>query len=79
MLPGWRKIHFKAQTRRGTATETLYMNYPEPKQLHDYRFIGTNYRDRDRIQQKIKRHVNRLQRLPVLERNAIIQAITTKI
>ena len=28
-LPNWRKIHFQSQTRGGTRTETLYMNYPD--------------------------------------------------
>ena len=79
MLQDWRKIHFKAQTKRKTVIETLYMNYPEPSELHDYRFIGSNYRERDRIQQKIKRHISRLQKLPVHERNAIINAIISKI
>jgi DNA adenine methylase len=78
-LATWRKIHFKAQTRQGTATETLYMNYPPPTELHDYRYIGSNYRERDRIQQKIKRHIQRLKRLPLYERQAIIEAIRTKI
>lgn len=79
MLPGWRKIHFQAQTRRGTATETLYMNYPEPEALHDYTYLGTDFRERERIRKKIQRHVEGLKRLPVYERSAIIEAITTKI
>lgn len=79
MLPGWRKIHFKAQTRRYTATETLYMNYPEPEALHDYTFLGTDFRERERIRKKIQRHVEGLKRLPVYERSAIIDAITTKV
>lgn len=79
MLPGWRKINFKSQTRRGQATETLYMNYPEPTELHDYSFLGRNFRERERIKQKVKRHVNRLNQLPVHERNAIINAISEKV
>lgn len=75
-LKGWNKIQFKAQTRRGTATETLYFNYPQPKELHDYSFLGKDFRDRYRIHQKIERHVNGLKRLPELERNAIIHAIS---
>lgn len=75
MLEGWRKIQFKAQTRRGTATETLYMNYPQPTELHDYSFIGSNYRERYRIAKKVDRHIKLLERLPALERNAIIEGI----
>lgn len=77
-LGDWRKITYQAATRRGTATEVLYLNYPAPDKLHDYQFTGSNFRERERIKQKIKRHVNGLLRLPVHERNAIIEAITNK-
>jgi len=73
-LKNWNCIQFKSQTRRGPATETLYMNYPPPETLHDYRYLGVNFRERERIRNKIKRHTNRLQNLPVLERNAILNA-----
>jgi site-specific DNA-adenine methylase len=79
MLSGWRKITYKTQTRSGTVIETLYMNYPKPLQLHDYHFLGNDFRQRERIRQKIKRHVNRLKRLPSYEMQAIIEAIKTKI
>lgn len=78
-LKRWRTIPFKSVTRGGQVTETLYMNYPEPTTLHDYRFLGSDFRERERIRKKIQRHVNGLQKLPLHERNAIIEAITTKI
>lgn len=71
----WHKIQFESQTRRGKATETLYMNYPLTGQLHDYSYVGTDYRERERIKKKIKRWVNNLMRLPAHERNAILTAI----
>ncbi len=78
-LKGWNKITFVAQTRRGPATETLYFNYPFPTQLHDYSYIGKDYRERENISKKIKRHVSKLQALPVLERNAIIHALNDQV
>ena len=75
-LKGWQKVTFRATTRRGTAIECLYMNYPAPVTLHDYHFLGSDYRDRERIRKKIERHVDGLKRLPVHERNAIIEAIS---
>jgi site-specific DNA-adenine methylase len=74
-LKGWRKIEFKAQTRQGSATEVLYMNYPEPEQLHDYSYLGKTFRERERIRKKLQRHVQGLKRLPIFERKAIIEAI----
>ncbi len=50
MLRGWHTYTFESQTRSGkTATEWLWMNYPPPNELHDYRFLGDNYRQRERI------------------------------
>jgi len=40
-LKNWRSISFQAMTRGGfVATEWLWMNYPEPFELHDYSFLG---------------------------------------
>lgn len=76
MLRGWRTTSFQAMTRGGTlATEWLWMNYPEPSELHDYSYLGDDFRERERIGRKVKRWVRGLKRLPELERNAILAAI----
>ncbi|HJO93147.1 MAG TPA: hypothetical protein QF753_07095, partial [Victivallales bacterium] len=67
---------YKSQTRRYTATEYLYMNYTNKEGLlHDYSYIGENYRDRERIAKKIKRWSENIQVLPATERNAILAAL----
>jgi hypothetical protein len=75
MLQGWNTHSFTAQTRQGPATEWVWMNYPKPKELHDYSFLGKNFRERERITRKIKRWTNRLKKLPALERRAILESI----
>lgn len=80
MLEGWRLVTFKLATR-GTArtgkmaTECLWMNYPSPTVLHDYRFLGSDYRERERIRRKTARWIDRINSLPVLERAAIFSAM----
>lgn len=75
-LAGWRTVNFQAQTRGGTtATEWLWMNYPEPKRLHDYRYLGDDFRERERIKKKKRRWVAKLRKMPRLERYAILSAI----
>lgn len=70
---GWRKIKFTSTTHGGkNREETLYMNYPAPVELFDYSFLGSDYRERENISRKIKRHVAKFQELPVLERKAIL-------
>jgi hypothetical protein len=75
MLPGWNTHHFDAQTRKGTATEWLWFNYPKPEALHDYSFLGSTFRQRERIKKKRDRWISRLLRTPALERNAIIEGL----
>ncbi|OGO39875.1 MAG: hypothetical protein A2Z04_00175 [Chloroflexi bacterium RBG_16_57_9] len=75
-LAGWRTVQFQALCRSGkTATEYLWMNYPEPVELHDYRYLGANFRQRECITRKKRRWINRLQKLSSLERYALLDAI----
>ena len=79
-LSDWRQIDFEAQTRGGsTAKEILWMNYPEPLKLHDYSYLGSNFRERQRIKRKAKRWVNKLMNLPTLERHAIFHVLDEEI
>jgi len=75
-LTGWRAISFQAVTHGGSlATEWLWMNYPEPTELHDYRYLGESFRERERIKRKIGRWVGKLVMMPILERRALSAAI----
>lgn len=71
-LAGWRKLEFQAMTRGGLRTECLWMNYHEPVALHDYRYLGDDRTERQRIRRKIHRWKTKLAALPALERNAIL-------
>lgn len=75
-LAGWRTITYKAVTRGGTvATEWLWMNYPEPLELHDYRYLGRNYREREKFKKQQRRWKYRLQNMPALQRYAMFAAL----
>lgn len=75
-LADWHTASFEVRTRGGSwATEYLWMNYPTPTRLHDYRYLGDDYRERERIKRKKSRWVNRLRRMNLLERRAILSAI----
>ena len=76
MLAGWRTMRFPARLRSGEmAEEWVWMNYPEPAALHDYRYLGETFRERERIQRRIRRWRKRLASLPALERKAIIASL----
>jgi DNA adenine methylase len=75
-LKGWRKIEYKGRTRHGQATEWLFMNYTNSEGLlHDYSYVGKDYRERENIARKKKRWADGLKKLPVYERNAILSHI----
>ncbi|MEI6410264.1 MAG: DNA adenine methylase [Bacteroidota bacterium] len=76
-LDGWRKIQFPAQSRGGLRTETLYMNYPEPAPdaLHDARFVGDNFRQREKSKRRIETILRKIKNLSPTERAALIERL----
>ncbi len=75
-LQHWNSVTFEAMTRAGRiATEWLWFNFPEPVALHDYRYLGEDFRERERIKRKKQRWVTRLHTMPTLERRALLAAI----
>jgi len=76
----WNKKSFEAITRGGSrAVEYVWYNYPTPVRLHDYSYLGSNFRERERIKRKVQRWIEGLQRLPILERNAILNALNDNV
>ena len=74
-LESWNTACFQAKTRQGVATEWVWMNYQTPIELHDYRYLGNTFRERERIKRKTNRWIARLERMPILERQALMAAI----
>jgi DNA adenine methylase len=75
-LTHWQRISYQTMTRGGRlATEWLWFNYPHPHALHDYRYLGEDFRERERIKRKRQRWVRRLKTMPALERYALLSAM----
>lgn len=74
-LKDWRTVQFQAQTRRGVTTEWVWMNFPAPLELHDYRFLGSNFRERERIKRQQSRWKKRLQTMPEHQRYALLSVL----
>jgi DNA adenine methylase len=75
ILTGWHIHTFDSAVRGGVNTEWVWMNYPEPIELHDYRFLGNNFRERERLKRRKENWVSRLQCMAVLERQALLCAM----
>lgn len=68
-----------AQTRHGRVTEQLWMNYPAPNELHDYQYLGADYREREDIQRKQKRWLRKFSEMTILEQRAMMEKLTSGI
>lgn len=75
-LGHWRTATFDVTTRSGRrATECVWMNFPVPTKLHDPRYVGEDYRARERIKRKTQRWVERVRNLEPVERHALLSAL----
>ena len=71
LLPDWRRIDYQTTNRAGNVvTESLWMNYPEPQRLHDYRWLGDNYREREDIKRQQQRWKRKLSK-SVFEKSSV--------
>lgn len=75
-LDDWHAFSFQTTNRAGKTTrEWIWSNFPEPVELHDYRYLGEGFRERERINRKKRRWTERLRLMPALERRALLAAI----
>lgn len=78
-LRKWNSMTFQAMTRGGRpATEWLWFNFERPVALHDYRYLGRTFRERERIKRKQFRWSRRLASMPVLEKQALLSVISAE-
>lgn len=71
----WYTVDYQSMTRNGLAWERIYMNYPPPTELHDYRYLGGNFRQRERIKRIKTNLLSKLSKMEPIERNAMIAEI----
>lgn len=68
MLTGWRHITFSAKSHVGLRVESVWMNYAEPKMLHDARYFGRGFRERQTYQRRQARLRERVCAMSPVER-----------
>lgn len=72
-LVGWRKVSFPAKTHVEMREETVWMNFEQPSRLHDSRYLGETFRDRQTIQRRQARLRTRIESMDPLERHELLQ------
>lgn len=72
-LVGWRKVSFSVKTHVDVREETVWMNFAPPSRLHDSRYLGETFRDRQTIQRRQTRLRTRIENLDPIERHELLQ------
>lgn len=73
VLGDWRTKTFEAKTHVDVRTETLWFNFEPPKLLHDSRYVGDDFRERQTIRRRLDRLQERITRMDTVERAAFMQ------
>lgn len=75
ILHNWNFSDFESMTRKGKVTERLYFNYTLTDRLHDYCYIGQDFREREAMNRVKKNLLKKLNRLDPKLRNAVLSDI----
>ncbi|GLO06580.1 MULTISPECIES: DNA adenine methylase [Pseudomonas] len=73
VLCGWRKVQFSAKTHTGVRKEVVWMNFDTPDRLHDCRYRGETFRERQNIQRRQARLRSRIDDMDAMERSELLQ------
>ena len=74
ILKDWRKVSFTGISRAGATTEVVWMNFDEPLELHDYSYLGDDYRQRENIKRQKQRWISKLKNMDPQKRYLFLSA-----
>ena len=77
-LQSWNTYRFQAKSHNGLRDETIWYNFSRPKKLHDYRYLGQNYRERQTIRRRLERLKSRIRNLSDQELEHVYEWISSK-
>lgn len=78
-LTGWHYHDFYSTIRGGVALERIYYNYDLNGKLHDYQYLGGNFREREKFNRIKNNLIKKLSVMPVELRNSIVSDIITSL
>lgn len=75
----WRCVRYKARTRGKTYVECLWANYAEPTvYLHDWRYAGKDFRQRQSFRRLADRWLARLQAMGARQRGYLLHRLAER-
>lgn len=72
MLRGWRHVTFQTKSHVGLREESVWLNFPAPEALHDARFVGASFRERQYVQRRQATLRRRMHAMSPIERSDFI-------
>lgn len=75
VLESWRRVEYEYMSRGGKRCDCIWMNYPEPKELHDYQYLGKDRTERQSINRLTARWLERFSKLSPLVRRKITSSM----
>lgn len=78
-LHNWSSVTFPAKSHYGVRTEKIWFNFDPPKRLHDARYIGSNYRERQTHRRRIDRLQRRICSLSSQEQHSISEWLVNRL
>ncbi|MCW9083076.1 MAG: DNA adenine methylase [Colwellia sp.] len=72
-LNNWNFYSFSSQTQNGKANECVWFNFERPTKLHDSRYLGNCFRERQTIKRRIDRLKQKFTNMDTQERSAFME------
>lgn len=74
-LGHWQRVDFQAKTHSGTRMESVWLSYV-PQELHDTRYLGDDFRERERLRRIRTRWMERFGKLKRAQQQYLLEALT---
>ncbi|HHM7088334.1 DNA adenine methylase [Pseudomonas aeruginosa] len=73
ILQSWTRSTFTAKTHTGLREECVWMNFPPSNVLHDTRYLGHTFRERQTIARRQERLREKIRSMDSIERNDLVR------
>jgi hypothetical protein len=73
LLSGWKKVNYPSKTHTDVRQETIWMNFTPTHNLHDARYLGNTFRERQTIKRRQYRLTEKIERLSPVERQELFK------
>jgi DNA adenine methylase len=78
LLSDWNKVSFSAKTHIDVREEFVWLNFEPTAKLHDGRYCGSTFRERQTIKRRRARMYDRIQNMDPVERNELIKWLSSE-